>query len=769
LLPAITAGLILGWPGGARAEEFRDLTLEQALERLEQRGLTILYSSDLVQPWMRVQAEPRASDDRDILQEILQPYGVAVVDGPNGSLMLVRAQTPPPAPSPVASATPQQVTRPGGNLGEVIVSASHYQFVREPTPSVASFTVADLKLLPDLGDDPLRAAARLPGAASGDFSAKVNVRGGETDETLVRFDDLRLLNPFHLKDFQSTFSTIDPGIISGVDVYSGGFPAAFGDRMSGVIDIEAVPHDQSAYREVSLSFFNASVLAAGEFSEDEGDWLVSARRGNLDLLIDVVNPDIGKPSYVDLHGRVRKRLSDTVAVSANLLIFDDAIDLSDSDAEELARADYRDEYYWLRFDYEASTALSGNLLVARSELKSMRRGSADQEGIGRGSLDDRREFAINSLQSEWEWSLRKNLLLQLGGEWRGLNGEYDYSDQAEFDVLFLVPGAATEPTRARQLSADPDGDQFGAYANFRIVAPWNLTIDAGARWDKETLSEEKSDQLSPRLSLLYSIGERTQLRASWGRFFQAQAISELQISDGVIEFLAPQRSNHLVASAEYRHPSGIDVRLEAYRKDYRQVRPRFENLLNTFVLLPELKPDRIRVAPDTAVAEGAELTVRRAGRPPLGWWLSYSWSSVTDEYGGTEQRRSWDQKHSVGAGVTWQSDRWDLSLAGTYHTGWPTTAIALVAIDPIPLLAAGPRNAERLGNYYSLDARVARRFRFENAGLLTVFFEAANLLNRTNDCCVEYEVEDESGELALDVSTRPYLPMTPSLGFVWRF
>ena len=70
-------------------------------------------------------------------------------------------------------------------------------------------------MLPDLGDDPLRAVARLPGVASSDFSAKANMRGGETDETLFRFDGLRLQNPFHLKDFQSVFSTIDPSVISG--------------------------------------------------------------------------------------------------------------------------------------------------------------------------------------------------------------------------------------------------------------------------------------------------------------------------------------------------------------------------------------------------------------------------------------------------------------------------------------------------------------------------------------------------------------------------
>lgn len=769
-LPVLAAGVYLWGSAPVFGEEFRNLPLEQALQRLQDRGLSILYSSDLIQPWMQVREEPAAADARAILEEILKPFGVQVVDGPNGSLMLVRAR-PPAAPeaSPVSAARRAAEAAPLYELEEVIVSASHYQLVREPTPSVTSMTAADLQLLPDLGDDPLRAVGRLPGTASSELSAKTNVRGGEVDETLVRFDDLRLHNPFHLKDFQSVFSSIDPGVISGINVYAGGFPVAFGDRMSSVVDIEPLVPSEPVHREVSLSFFNASVLGAGHINDSRGDWLLSARRGNLDLLIDLLNRDIGSPSYLDLYGRVRHRLSDALTVAASALLFDDSIDLFDSDKEEEARADYRDGYYWLRFDIQPSEVLSGNVLIARSDIESSRRGNADQLGIGRGSLDDRREATIDSLQLDWAWRLADDVLLQFGGEWRAMKGRYDYSDQVEFDVLFLTPGAALEPVRTRQLSARPDGDQFGSYANLRVGAFAGLTADVGLRWDKETLSTDNDDQFSPRLSLLYSFGEKTRLRTSWGRFFQSQAVSELQISDGVSEFQPPQRSDHLVTSIEYRPADGIDIRVEAYRKEYRRVRPRFENLLNTFVLLPELKPDRILIAPERATAKGAELTVRRAG-PPLGWWLSYSWSSVEDEVGATQTLRSWDQTHFVTGGITWQTERWELSLAGTYHTGWPTTDIELVATDPIPLVATGARNGNRLEHYRTLDVRIARKFRFESAGLLTVFAEFGNALNRSNQCCVEYDIDmDEPGTLVLDVHRREFLPVTPSLGFVWRF
>lgn len=836
---AIALFLWLALPTAALAEPYRDLTLEQAIDRLEQGGLSVLYSSDLIKPWMRVLQEPSSIDARSILEEILAPYDLKVTPGPNGLLLLVRAQPPDPAATgavtgtvrriadgaPVAGASvalggdgPQATTdangrfafesipagryalqvraellqpakhyvadiRPGEtsrllvqlfdvaivDLAQLTVTASRYEFVRDATPSLTSFTAAELQLLPDIGDDPLRAVARLPGTATGSFTAKSNVRGGDVDETLVRFDGLRLYNPFHFKDFQSLFSTVDPGVVRAMDVYTGGFPVAFGDRMSSVIDIEPLEPAEQAYREVSLSLFNASGLVAGRFADGQGDWLLSGRRGTLDLLIDLANRSVGEPSYVDLYGRVRHSLSDTLAISGNFLRFVDDIKLFDGDREEEARANYRDEYFWLRLDFQPSARVAGELMLGRTQIESDRRGSAQQPGISRGMLEDRRFFSIDSLQTDWSWRVADRILWQFGGDWRFTKGRYDYFDEVQFDLLFVAPGAAADTSRTRQLGARPDGTQYGAYSSLRVEISEGIVADAGLRWDRETLSADHDEHLSPRVSLLYRLGGRTRLRTSWGRFYQAQAVNELQISDGVAEFFPAQRSDHLLASLEYRHDSGVDVRLEAYRKDYQKLRPRFENLLNSFILLPELKPDRIRIAPDTATAEGAELSLRRMDGGPLSWWLSYTWSSVEDETAGIETLRTWDQTHAVSGGIAWQGPHWELSVAGTYHTGWPTTEVELVDAEPIPLAVAGPRNGRRMGAFIAIDARVARKFLFERAGSLTLFLEASNLLNRTSDCCVEYELADPEDGLALDVERIESLPLLPSLGFVWRF
>ncbi len=157
------AALVLA-PSPARAQSFQGLSLRGAIEVLEGKGLSVMYSSALVAPGMRVETEPAATEAEAILAEIVAPYGLTVSQGPNGALVIVREH------QKEAEAINRPVEEPW--IEETVISASRYQFLREPGPPAASFTAADLEVLPILGDDPLRAVARLPGTATGGFTAK---------------------------------------------------------------------------------------------------------------------------------------------------------------------------------------------------------------------------------------------------------------------------------------------------------------------------------------------------------------------------------------------------------------------------------------------------------------------------------------------------------------------------------------------------------------------------------------------------------------------
>ena len=832
---AVPAGAALADPAGLKGRSLVD-----AIATLEQRGLVVYYSSDLVRPWMKVKEEPTATTPGAILDEILAPHELTTEPAPGGGVLIVRRAALDVSPrgsilgviseagtgrrmsgvevrlegqpartisSPrgqfsFKDLTPGKYTIHAGStdtpalamtevsvepgkvsfarisidapqvrqLNSLVVNASRYELAETRAGSFYYLPVEDIATLPDMGDDPIRAMARLPGTATGGFTAKSNVRGGERDETLIRYDDLRLRNPYHLKDFQSVFSAIDPNIISGMDVYTGVAQPRFGDRMSAVVDIQPVETPLAPVHEMSQSLFNSSVMSSGSMDDGRVDWAFAARRGNLDLLLDILDPDLGDPSYLDGYGRFGVQVTDSLRVTGNVLAFDDDIKLSDVDQEENAKATYRDQYYWVRFDQDLGDGITGYTILAHTDLQSDRKGTTDKEGVSVGSLHDQRSFTINSLQTGWSWTMTDRLAFDIGAEASRSDGSYDFEDEVEYEVLFLTPGAPTETERTTDISLDPSGSHYGAYVNSRYRLFDRVTTDFGLRWDRETLTEDDEDLFSPRIATLVELGERTTLRAAWGRHYQSQDINELQVNDGETEYFRSQRADHAVVSLEHRSKWGIDFRLEGYVKEMDRLRPRFENFLNTKILLPELKPDRIEIAPHSAQAKGIEFSMGSRSEGPLDWWFSYSWSTVKDKFDDDHIVRAWDQQDAIKGGVEWRRGPWTVSVAATYNTGWPTTATELATTDPVPLVAVGPRNSDRYRNYGTLDMRVARDWRLPNS-YLSAFVELTNITDRRNNCCQDYEVEDvnDDGNLVWSLDKKRYFPVVPNIGVVWRF
>lgn len=141
---------------------------------------------------------------------------------------------------------------------------------------------------------------------------------------------------------------------------------------------------------------------------------------------------------------------------------------------------------------------------------------------------------------------------------------------------------------------------------------------------------------------------------------------------------------------------------------------------------------------------------------------------MKDEFDDGNVRRARDQQQGLRGGMILSHGFWEFSIAGDFHTGWPTTQIELLTDEPAAIVGTGPRNASRLDNFKSVDVRIARELVFKRSSA-TVFLEVANVFDWNNDCCTEYDVDDEEGELELDTESIEYLPIFASLGLVWRF
>jgi hypothetical protein len=176
-----------------------------------------------------------------------------------------------------------------------------------------------------------------------------------------------------------------------------------------------------------------------------------------------------------------------------------------------------------------------------------------------------------------------------------------------------------------------------------------------------------------------------------------------------------------------------------------------------------------------AEASGVELTVRREAERGFAGWASVAFAKTEEnEPGEGWLPRLWDQRRALSFGLSWTGTRWNLNLAGLYHSGTPTTSLSQALVPtpagPRDVIVAGQRNGARLGDYARLDLRASRSVQMRSVRF-NYYLEVTNLLNRENPCCKEsyYLDTDPNGRVRLKIEEASWLPMLPSFGFQFEF
>ncbi len=765
LLFILALGLAMGLATTASAATYAGRPVRAVLEELQATGLILVYNDSLVPPDLKVLKEPSASGGIPLLNEILAPQGLTTRS--MGAQTWAIVSVPSGTPALAADRDRASDRRRPTALEEVIVTASQYQLASDGPAASTLLTQQELRSQPVLADEPLRAVHRLPGAASNGLSGLPNIRGGEENETQILLDGMPLQDPFHLRGFFNPVSFLDMEIVGGLDVYSGGFPVDYGGRMGAVVDARSVDPAADGSYALGLSLFHLNALAGATFADDRGRWLVAARRSNLSQAINVAESNLGEPKYFDTFLKTEYDLSDSTTVAAHALLAQDRLELNDSSEESVATSTNRSSYLWATVDHRWSEKLAGRALLGWIHSDNHRQGNILEPDQQVGTLNDRRDSNSTLLKLELEQG-DDNLRWRAGVDAAWRTARYDYQSAFQTSAGFPFPDSpATSTLRNEQVQ--PDGAGTGAFVAARWRVTESLTGEVGLRWDHQTYDQaDGATQLSPRVNLLYDVSAQTQVRASWGRFFQAQGIDELQVEDGIDTFFPAKRSDHFILSLAHAFSGGLSARLEAYYKDYDQLRPRFENLFEPLVLLPELEYDRVEIAASSGNIQGLEFLLQDRSALPWGWWFSYALSRAEETVDSNVIPRSWDQRNTLNGGVSWTQGPWELSLAGTWHTGWPTTPVRLAPGSSTEVLI-GEQNSARFDPFRSLDLRAAYTFELGDSRLLA-FVELTNSLGMKNPCCVEYKVVDTgNGSARLQQSFEYWPRFVPNIGVLWTF
>jgi hypothetical protein len=665
-------------------------------------------------------------------------------------------------------------------LPAMVVTPGAFGLLEDVSPgTVTTLSREEMATMPQLGEDVLRAVKRIPGVASDDISTRLNVRGGYDRDLLIRLDGLELYEPYHLKDWNGVFGIVDVHALGGVQLSSGGFGAEYGDKTAGVLDMSSRGSVEDTKTTLGLSISSVTAMSRGAFDGERGGWLVSARRGFLDLVLDLIDENQAfSPQYYDVFGKLDFQLTPRDLLTAHVLQAGDDFVYRDQPEPGIEEADvatsWDSSYGWLTWKATRGRGLTSTTVLSTGRVTRNRAGWVLDRNDAPDSIDtqDHRDFTFVGVRNDLAFEISDDLLLKLGGEAKRISADYDFANRIRWAQL--TSDSVIEPRYdSMALDLEPDGHEVAAYAALRARPVERLTAEVGLRYDRISHTDDRD--VSPRLLAAADLSPRTTLRASWGRYRQSHGIHELEVGDGQTTYHPAERTDQLAIGLEHVFASGITARLELYRRWLVDLRPVFFNMEQELKVFPEATLDRAVIDPDEGRAHGAELLVERKSGRRWAWSASYALAVAEDRVNASWTPRPFDQRHTLGLHVSYTpAPQWNLSLGWRFHSGWPATAWTWQVV-PLPdgsyawLRIFGTLRGERVPPYHRLDFRVTREFRI-GGNVLEAFVDVFNVYDRTNLGSYGYQGNYSNGRLTVArVNGQEQLPRLPTFGLRWEF
>ncbi len=143
--------------------------------------------------------------------------------------------------------------------------------------------------------DILRAVMTLPGVTSvGEATAGFNVRGGAADQNLVLFNNSTIYNPTHFFGF---FSSFNPDVVKGVELYKSSIPEKYGGRLSSVLDVTTRDGNKKNISGAGgIGPLDARLAIEGPIFNDKTTFLIAGRTTYSDWLLKQIPNDAYKNS-----------------------------------------------------------------------------------------------------------------------------------------------------------------------------------------------------------------------------------------------------------------------------------------------------------------------------------------------------------------------------------------------------------------------------------------------------------------------------------------
>ena len=640
---------------------------------------------------------------------------------------------------------------------------------QETRTSVISVTPKDMSKMPAIGGQPdfAQYLQVLPGVIStGDQGGQLYVRGGTPVQNMLLLDGVLIYTPFHSIGI---FSVFDMDIMSSADVYTGGFGAEFGGRISSVMDIQTRDGNKKRISgKVDVSNIQSQILLEGPLVKLKDNrktalsFILSGKGSYLEPASKFFYPYVGDDglpfSFWDLYGKLTLSTLNGTKLNVFGFNFNDKVNYSSIAA-----------YSWNNWGVGSNFQIvPGDVPITITGALAYSKYTCD--------LDDKLYQPKSSTMDGFTFNLAFNYylgksVLNVGVEAVGFNTQYTYFTQF-----------------GSKVDIDDHTTDMSFFAKFKYNFRNKLLLEPSFRLQYYYSLGEASPE--PRLAIKYNILRNLRLKLAGGLYSQnlvavtsdqdvvnlfngflsspvsGELLASNMLNDGATMKGRLQKAQHVILGLEYDPISQISINLEGYFKNFSQLIS--VNRYKMFDTDDEFIWEKGR-------AYGGDVTVKYDNKG-FYVWLVYSLGWVKRTDGVVDYYPHFDRRHNVNLLVSYAFGKrrsWQIDARWNFGSGFPFTQTQAYYPHYMPTnidddyvggnedlyFMLADLNQARLPHYHRLDIGAKKKFHIGERNTLELSLSFSNVYNYRN----VFYVNRISNEVIYQ------LPFLYYFGLTWRF
>ncbi len=686
-------------------------------------------------------------------------------------------------------------------LDEIFITTLPFQKTRESPVSLNKIYTSEIETNPGSNRDISRVIQSFPGVGSTvSFRNDIIIRGGGPNESKFYLDDIEIPNINHFGTQGASggpVGILNADLISGVDYYSGAFPANRGNALSGIFEFSQVDGNPEKIKfRGTLGASELALTVDGPVGNNTSI-IMSARRSYLQFLFDVIGLPF-LPTFSDYQLKVRTRINDKnelkiISIGA-LDQFKLNLNIENPDEEQQYILSYIPVNEQWNYAIGAVFKHYGDKSYQTFVLS---RNMLDNVAYKYPENDESRARILDYKSQEIENKFRFENT-RISDKFRfiyGISAEYVKYSNSTYQQIFIG-----DSLREVDYDSFLDFYKWGLFVQAsKKFYKDKLTVSLGIRSDANNYSESMQnllDQLSPRLSLSYSLTKKFSVNFNTGKYFQLPAYTTLGYRDneGILQNKVTNLKyigvNHIIYGVEYRLKPEIIFTVEGFHKKYKN----YPFSLRDSVSLANKGGD-FGVVGDEEVksissgrAYGFEILNRTRLDKKLNLITAYTFVRSQFKDKSSEYIPSaWDSKHLFTLTLIRNLKKnWSAGLKWRFVGGLPYTPYDLEKSAIKEAWDSRGRafpdnarfNSERLKEFHQLDIRIDKKYFFSKWSLM-FYLDIQNLYNyKADQPAYIIREQDETGNyILLDNNTRYSLKtiesssgtVLPTLGIMVEF